>query len=130
MGDYIRPTFGFADDSEAAGPITPAEAREIADRFNASHWHGIGRPAEGERARYSIPANPKRDDDIRLHAFITQTEALRADMLALLKRVEWKGAGPPDYCSTCPACDADSDDAQSHDVACPLAAMIRRLEGA
>jgi len=47
------------------------EARAILQRFNDSHWDVPGR----EKARYSIPANPDRDDDIRLARFIDQAEA-------------------------------------------------------
>lgn len=49
--------------------VTHAEAQEILSRFNASHWNN-GK----ERARYSIPARPDYDDDIRLADYIEQAE--------------------------------------------------------
>lgn len=49
---------------------TPAEAREILSRFNASHFRLEGK----EHARYRIPADPAHDDDIRLAAFIEHAE--------------------------------------------------------
>ena len=64
------------------GPITHAEARQMVARFNASHWND-GR----EKARYTIPADPRRDDDIRLHAYIDQMEALTARATAAESRV-------------------------------------------
>jgi hypothetical protein len=53
------------------GPVTPAEAHEALSRFNASHWNN-----PTEHARYSIPADPKHDDDLRLGAFIEHVERL------------------------------------------------------
>lgn len=58
--------------------VTHAEAREILSRFNASHWNN-GK----ERARYSIPANPDYDDDIRLGDYIEQAEATERELLEL-----------------------------------------------
>lgn len=55
--------------SREAGPVSAEEARDALGRFNTSHWNN-----KGEKARYSIPANPRRDDDIRLGAFIDQSE--------------------------------------------------------
>lgn len=55
--------------SREAGPVSAEEARDALGRFNTSHWN-----SKGEKARYSIPANPRRDDDIRLGAFIDQSE--------------------------------------------------------
>lgn len=55
-------------------------------RFNSSHWKNAT-----ERARYSIPADPRRDDDIRLGAYIEQTATLRTSLttaLSLLRRWE------------------------------------------
>lgn len=56
-----------------AGEVTPEEAREILGRFNASHFDNAT-----EHARYSIPCDPKRDDDVRLGAFIEQAATARA----------------------------------------------------
>lgn len=60
--------------SDNTGPITHAEARQILSRFNASHWMST----EQEHARYTIPGDPRRDDDIRLAAYIDQCEAALA----------------------------------------------------
>lgn len=65
---------------------TPEEALEALGRYNNSHFRGrLGNDAEAETARYSIPANHKRDDDLRLSAFIRwagrqarEVEVLRA----------------------------------------------------
>lgn len=53
---------------------TVSEAREILRRFCASHF---GRHDQ-EHARASIPADPRRDDDIRMAAFIDRVERLEA----------------------------------------------------
>lgn len=58
--------------SDLTDHITDNEALKILSRFNASHWDN-----PSEHARYSIPADPKRDDDIRLGAYIEQTRKLR-----------------------------------------------------
>jgi hypothetical protein len=69
------------DIAAEAGHVSCAEAREIASRFNASHWRG--KAGLKEVARYSITANPKRDDDIRLGVFIDRAEAMERDLEAL-----------------------------------------------
>lgn len=63
------------------GNVSVEEAIEISGRYHASHYRDKlpGR----ERARYTIPANPRRDDDIRLTAFIARAD--RA--FALVKRM-------------------------------------------
>ena len=60
--------------TRSAGTVAHDEARGILLRFNASHWRNHGK----EVARYSIPANPDRDDDIRLGAYIARAERLEA----------------------------------------------------
>jgi hypothetical protein len=70
------------EDHVAAGPVSHDEAQEILLRFNASHWdNGY------EKARYSIPADPQRDDDIRLSAYIAQQRA-KDERLHALERVD------------------------------------------
>lgn len=59
---------------------SPEEAHEIMRRFNASHFNLTTQ----ERARYSIPADPRRDDDLRMAAFINSVAALRAVTTAQL----------------------------------------------
>lgn len=61
------------EDAEATGEVTVQEARAIAQRFINGHFNNAGK----EHPRVSIPADPKRDDDIRLMAFITQAVARR-----------------------------------------------------
>ena len=68
---------------ERAGVVSHKEAAEIASRFNASHWND-GR----EKARYSIPADPRRDDDIRLRVYISQNEQREASRLARAEAAE------------------------------------------
>lgn len=55
-------------------PLIPshAEARDIVARFMASHFED----GTKERARITIPADPRRDDDIRIGAFIDASERL------------------------------------------------------
>jgi hypothetical protein len=67
--------------TDKTGPITDEEAQKILSRFNASHWNN-----ETEHARYSIPADPRRDDDIRLGAYIEQTRELRAQLATALQQ--------------------------------------------
>ena len=63
-----------------AGVVTPAEAREILLRFVASHFAGrMG--STGEQARFSTPANPRCDDDIRMTTFIEQAERMRRALM-------------------------------------------------
>jgi hypothetical protein len=80
--------------------VTHAEARQILSRFNASHWKHL-RPTEGEVARYSIPADPRRDDDIRLGAYIAQNENEQERLRGLLRRLR-------DFCEY--VCDIDRGD--------------------
>ena len=49
--------------------ISHTEAFEILSRMCNSHFNN-----PGEHMRASIPANPRRDDDLRLHAYIKQQE--------------------------------------------------------
>lgn len=62
-------------DHALAGHVTHEEAHQILSRFNASHFRGRMGP-NTEEARYTIPANPRRDDDIRLSAYIAQNERI------------------------------------------------------
>lgn len=67
------------EDLRLAGPVSVKEAHEILSRFIASHFRKTNR----ERARFTIPANSKRDDDIRMSAFIEQHAAAEARVLKL-----------------------------------------------
>ena len=54
-------------------PISHDEAREAMQRFVNSHFNN---PRDTqEHARMSIPANPERDDDLVLSAYIEQQRA-------------------------------------------------------
>lgn len=80
-------------------PITHKEAREMLSRFNASHWGGR---AAGEKARYTIPADPRRDDDIRLGAYIDQQEKREAAFQALLaERAAYQNCPAMQRITTC-----------------------------
>lgn len=68
MSDVLE-IYNADDDARHTGPVTADEARECLNRFIASHFD----KAE-EHARISIPANPRRDDDIRLNAYIRQSK--------------------------------------------------------
>lgn len=67
----ITEAIGLADlDAEtnaACGPVSHDEARAILSRFVNSHFKN-----PGEHARVSIPADPRRDDDLRMAAYIAQ----------------------------------------------------------
>lgn len=63
----------FSEIMDRAGVVSCDDAEGIADRFIASHFNNHGK----DRARISIPADPQRDDDIRLLAFIAQVRAER-----------------------------------------------------
>lgn len=54
--------------------VSAEEARAIAQRFVDGHFGNEGR----EGPRISIPANPERDDDLRLASFIAHAELQRA----------------------------------------------------
>lgn len=56
-----------AEDGIAAGRISHDEARQMLSRFINSHFNN-----PGEKARASIPARPKYDDDLRMIAYINQ----------------------------------------------------------
>lgn len=74
------------EDSAAAGPVTHDEARAILTRFANSHFKN-----PGERARISIPADPKRDDDLRMAAYIVQCRQLQARAEAAEReRDQWR----------------------------------------
>jgi len=63
----------YAKDSPLTARIVPhVEATAIATRFCNSHFNN---PPPAEHARVSIPANPERDDDLLLFAYIRQREA-------------------------------------------------------
>lgn len=66
----------MSKETEVHDLITHAEAREILLRFNASHFSD----AQRERARYSVPADPRRDDDLRLAAYIEQNESREKEL--------------------------------------------------
>ncbi len=59
--------------------VSHEEAEDILTRFNNSVWNNAG-----ERARYSIPARPECDDDIRLAAYIAQARRMEAALVRLL----------------------------------------------
>ena len=72
-----------AEDASKTGPISHAEAKQIAHRFFNSLFN-----RGGEKARISIPADFKRDDDIRLIAYIEQQQNLAASDVARCEREE------------------------------------------
>lgn len=97
----------MSDTLDKTGPVTHEEAKQIASRYNASHWYPNGKPGE-QRARYTIPADPMRDDDIRLSAYIEQNkrrERQRDEAVGLLRRVRdaiyHETDNGPNYGQTC-----------------------------
>jgi len=73
------------DDHVRAGLVTSDEAKEILVRFINSHFRKRSEAHGRDCARISIPANPTRDDDIRMSAFIARAERLETAALALLE---------------------------------------------
>ena len=84
---------------------THAEAREAAGRFIAEHFGNRDDTGQAVHPRISIPANPSRDDDLRLLDYIIAIEMTlphlldRIDALetAMRDALEELGAGWPDY---------------------------------
>jgi hypothetical protein len=54
---------------EGAAVVTPDRARESLTRLVNSHFRN-----RDEHARFSVPANPQRDDDLLLESFIARSE--------------------------------------------------------
>ncbi len=72
---------------EMCGAVSHDEADEMVTRFIASHFNGrMG--SSGEHARITIPADPKRDDDLRLSAYIEQQRAAERSTAALREAAE------------------------------------------
>lgn len=70
-------------------PITHDEAREIARRLIHGSFRRDGEQLEHDkRPRFSIPANPDRDDDLRIRDYIEQQKAALAERDAALVAVE------------------------------------------
>lgn len=66
-----KPASGFWPSFLTKRPISHTEAREIAARL----IHSMFRRDDADHARASIPANPDRDDDLLINAYIQQQEA-------------------------------------------------------
>ena len=76
-------------DTKALPPVTHAEARGILSRFNNSHFRS---QRNGETARYSIPARPEYDDDLRMEQYIKQNELEIASVYGdIVERDQLKG---------------------------------------
>ncbi|MBN8609661.1 MAG: hypothetical protein J0L92_03705 [Deltaproteobacteria bacterium] len=89
-GPPTRPLRRMREDHAAAGEVSVEEAREVLARFVRSHFrhHDFG---DKERARFSIPVNPQRDDDVRLGAFIARAELAFAEVERLRgEAARWK----------------------------------------
>jgi hypothetical protein len=76
----------LAETRKRSGVITHDEAQQMLCRFIASHFRR-GRE-EGEHARITIPADPHRDDDLRLDAYIEQQRSAAASTQALREAAE------------------------------------------
>lgn len=72
----------MGDDIYTKRPISHDEARAIADRLIASHF----RKHDSENARITIPADPERDDDLLIGAYILQQRAATAERDAAVAR--------------------------------------------
>jgi hypothetical protein len=70
-----------------AGRVSPEEAIQIARRYNASHFRN--NRDMGECARYTIPADPTRDDDLRLGVFIHQAKENEEKLQAWQDLMKW-----------------------------------------
>lgn len=73
------------EDHLAAGEVSVEEAKDILSRFVASHFRS--KPFD-ERARFTIPADPRRDSDIRMSAFIRRAELAFAEVDRLRRIIE------------------------------------------
>jgi hypothetical protein len=60
----------YQQDANDAGPVSAAEATEIAQRFIDGHFNNVGKA----RPIISIPARPEYDSDIRMIAYIKQSD--------------------------------------------------------
>lgn len=70
---------------ERTGSISHDEARQISTRFVNGHFDN-----PGEHPRMTIPCDPRRDDDIRLDAYIDQNaerDAAQAARIAVLEKI-------------------------------------------
>ncbi len=78
----------YQQDAHDAGPVSAAEATEIAQRFIDGHFNNVGKA----RPIISIPARPEYDSDIRLIAYIKQSDrdlaAAREELAAANATVE------------------------------------------
>ncbi len=88
--------------------VTPDEARKALERFIASHFRN--QVGLGELARFSIPADPNRDDDLILSRFIEQASRYRdaleliatdTDGLACSDLPHCQGIGPHGHAEDC-----------------------------
>jgi hypothetical protein len=87
---------------ERTGGVSHDEARRIAQKFIDNFFNSPGK----DRPRASIPADPTRDDDLRLCAYIARQQAVEAALIysleQLLEHIEWRRgrdgleAGPND----------------------------------
>ena len=67
------------------GWVTPDQARDSVLRFVSSHFR---HKRLGEQARFSIPVDMNRDDDMLLMQFIDQVEATLQDHDRLVQALE------------------------------------------
>lgn len=78
-----------SDLSKLCGPVSHDEADEMVTRFVASHFNGrMG--STGEHARITIPADPKRDDDLRMSAYVEQQREAERQRLACDHKATWQ----------------------------------------
>lgn len=112
------------EDRERAGEVTCDEAEEILRRFNNSHWKIGGKYSGTDVARYSIPADPKRDDDIRLGVFIEQAREWKQKLDAVRGILERTG------CSCNCECDSDGHGPECDlCFGCEVAAIVQPKGG-
>jgi len=71
-------------EAKETGDVSFTEALEALSRFNASHFDA----KDHEHARYSIPADRRRDDDIRLTAFIGKAVRIESESAELREAVK------------------------------------------
>lgn len=86
--------------SEECGPVSHDEADKIAQRFVDGAFRNHGK----EGPHFEIPANPKRDDDLRLSAYIEQQRQRDSEIAALRAELEAAKARLPVELPKCPAC--------------------------
>jgi DnaJ-class molecular chaperone len=91
----------FQEEQGACGVVTHDEAERIAQAYIDHCFGNKENPAC--RVTHSIPADPRRDTALRLHAYIAQQRRAEAELDAI--RAQTAGALHVNHGAACKACD-------------------------